>query len=172
MPNQHLTYPPDLLRTLERAITLFIASVEEEENALWKQAEIAAQASRVYGHKTASIFAQQTGKSAGYIRSLIAAANAFPEERDRAPDMSMTHHRIAAMTTDPVYWINQAVINQWSTRQLQDSITEAQDPFAEAEGMKRAKTRLNGLVEEFNQRWGHQVHVDLLWSQSGDERHG
>jgi hypothetical protein len=58
----------------------------------------------------------------------------------RVPDKSFTHHRYAAKTDNPVEWLNKAVEEDWSTRQLDKEIKRSKCISEKArEGMSRSR---------------------------------
>ena len=158
--------PSTAFADFEQALSVFITAVETEEDALWRQADVAYHMTARFGRLTARWIAQNTGKSEQYIRSLIAAAKAFPRSTDRVfHDLSMSHYRAAAVTTDPAVWMQRAQTEQWSVEDLRWAIRLAQDPIAEHFAWSADQQRLQHLVQQFNHRWGTTMHVDLLWSR-------
>ncbi|WP_157109830.1 HNH endonuclease signature motif containing protein [Thermanaeromonas toyohensis] len=79
--------------------------------------------------------------SAALVREYIKTYEAFPDESTRVPELSHYHHRLAANTPDPQYWIQEAAKHQWSTRQMREAIkaamgelmTEEEKMFVKAE---------------------------------------
>lgn len=64
----------------------------------------------------ASYLASQTNISTSQIRVLVKVYEAFPVEASRIPELSWSHHRIAAYTSDPTRWIETAADKGMSTR--------------------------------------------------------
>jgi hypothetical protein len=77
--------------------------------------------------------ASATGLSAGYVRSLIVVAQAFPDPAARAGDPSFSNLLTAALTADPAGWLQAAVDQQWSVRELRLAIRGVANPIADAE---------------------------------------
>lgn len=63
--------------------------------------------------------------SAALVREYIKTYEAFPDESTRVPELSHYHHRLAANTPDPQYWIQEAAKHQWSTREMREAIKAA-----------------------------------------------
>ena len=80
--------------------------------------------------------------SASYIRGLAAMARAFPEDQ-RDPALSLSHHRIAAVTETPPAWLDKAADREWSVRELQRGIRERRDRVDEEEQYRSQVERLN-----------------------------
>lgn len=137
----------------EEDLARFTQLMEQEAASLWAQAEhLRAMVSR-WGRGTAQAVAGDTGLSAGYVRQLIGTANAFPDPADRAQDLSFSHHRVAAVTDDPLAWLDQAVAHAWSVEDLRAAIKDAQDPIARDEKARRAAKRLERAVARFVDDW-------------------
>jgi hypothetical protein len=92
----------------------------------------------------------------------VATAKAFPEEK-RAADLSFSVHKIAAMTDDPEVWLQRAVADQLSVKELSQAISDSRDRISEAEEARRAAERLIQAAKKFNERFaqiaGQQVVV-------------
>ena len=58
-----------------------------------------------------SFIASQVAKSAAWVRTMHKTFLAFPTPESRVPDLSWTHHKIAAFTEDPPKWIQVAANN-------------------------------------------------------------
>lgn len=137
----------------EADLARFIDLMEREQETLWDQAETAMAMTAAYGRKTATMLASDVGVSASYVRQLVATAKAFPDPASRAQDLSFSHHRICAMTDDPAGWLERAVENGWSHRELRLAIRDARDRIAEAEEARRARERIVQAVRKYNERW-------------------
>ncbi len=68
------------------------------------------------------------GYSGRYVNMIEKTYACFPDESSRALDMSFSHHQIAAHTDSPAYWLEQAVINGWSVREMQRAIKGESPP--------------------------------------------
>lgn len=161
-----MTHPMDgRMQEFQTDLQEYITGLEQEEHGLWHQAEVAFQMAGRYGRHTATWIASETGKSSSYIRQQIATAKAFPHPEDRAQDLSFTHHRYAAMTTDPAGWLDRATAEGWSTDQLLQAIQDAKDELAEAERCRRAQEKLQRLVDQFNEEFSMLAgrRAQLVW---------
>lgn len=151
--------------TYEEDLAMFLRLTEYGERASWLRAEHALRMTERHGRRTASMLAADTGYSASYIRQLVATARAFPNEEDRAADLSFTHHRYAAMTENPAEWIDKAVQNGWTQRELQNAIADAKDPLSEAERARRAEEQLEQKARKYNEHWSVMTgkRAVLMW---------
>lgn len=94
---------------------------EQEDSGKWLQASAMVICKHGYNWSNRRI-ASELGLSSSAVRDMVRTFLAFPEESMRAKDLSFTHHRYAAMTDDPEWWLEQSIINGWSSRQLQEQI--------------------------------------------------
>lgn len=103
------------------------------EAVQWTVAALCAEACE---HVSARQVASDIGMSAGQVSRLLRTLRAFPDPASRSdmPGMTFSHHRLAATTENPAYWLAQAEAEQWSTRDLEEAIKQAHaaDPQAEA----------------------------------------
>jgi hypothetical protein len=154
--------PDQVTGVYEQDLAVFITLMEAEADSQWAQATWAYAMTGRYGRRTAALLAGDTGLSAGYVRQLVATARAFPTPADRAADLSFSHHRVAAMTTDPAQWITAAAAHQWSVDDLRLAIRAARDPVADADQARRAAARLARAVARHNARWAAWTGVATL----------
>ncbi|MCY0884251.1 MAG: hypothetical protein OWV35_00010 [Firmicutes bacterium] len=140
--------------TWETDVSVFVQFLEMESDAQWAQARWAYLMAARYGRGTSTRLAGATGLADSTIRGLIAAYKAFPTPASRAQDLSFSHHRVAAMTADPGYWLDQAVAHGWSVADLQEAIREARDGVALTDRALKARTRLERAVARFNAELG------------------
>ncbi len=113
-------------------ISEFIDARVASDGALWKQAAIAfylKNQMKVTGKQIAS----DAGYSGSYISKLIKTFTAFPEETERAMDKSFSLHMVCADTEDPQGWLNLAVAEAYSVRQLKQMINEGKPEKSEIE---------------------------------------
>ncbi|WP_382401505.1 hypothetical protein [Lentibacillus salinarum] len=68
--------------------------------------------------------ASQLNVSPAQIRVLMQVYRAFPEKQSRMPEMNWYHHRVAANSLDPDYYIREAAAKGLSTREMQDLISD------------------------------------------------
>lgn len=139
--------------SFEADLAIFVQLREQEQESLWAQAEWAAAMTQRWGRDTAKMVAGNVGLSAGYVRQLVATANTFPDPDLRAADLDFSHHRIAAMTDDPDYWIQVAVDHQLSVEEMRQAIRDAKDPVAESDEAERAAQRVTQAVSRYNDQW-------------------
>lgn len=154
--------------TWEQDVSVFIQLMEQGEEAIWAQSKWAFHLTGKYGRKTASMLSKEVGVSKAYIRQMVAVAKAFPEPEDRAADLSFTHHKLAALTDDPEKWINLAVANGWSKRELAEAIKGGHDKISDEEACRQAEERLEQSVRKFNERYGvlSGKKAVLVWEES------
>ncbi len=84
----------------------------------------------VHGEQIVKQLAADLGRSYYWVRQRQQVVEAFPPERreelwgseEPPPPISWVHHRIAAITDLPEYWLREAIDKEWSTRQLQEAI--------------------------------------------------
>ncbi|MCL8208299.1 MAG: hypothetical protein K6V97_09550 [Actinomycetia bacterium] len=119
-----------------------------------------------WGRHTARWLAAETGFSAGYIRKLVAAAKAFHDPASRAANLHFSHHAEAALTHDPAGWIDRAVAEGLSVRELRAAIRAARDPVARAEQARQVAERIQQAVRRFNERWSALYGSGRFWSSS------
>lgn len=105
---------------LEDALQLYFLYEESEEQGLWGKAKI------VTGFAESGMDEKQisslVGCSPATVRERVRTYNAFRDETTRALDMSFTIHRICSKTDDPLRWLEIAIENAFSTRQLEEAI--------------------------------------------------
>jgi len=107
-------------RPYEEIVSMLVETIEDVDTLEFCQGQIMDLMNRM-GHSMSSI-AAGIGKSVGYVSARIKTYRAFPEDSMRAKDMSWTHHRYAANTDNPPKWIDEAVKNQYSSRELDRAI--------------------------------------------------
>ncbi len=115
-------------------IDQLIEAKSSRDNSTWKEAAICyllKQEMKV----PAKTIAGDIGYSGRYISMLVKTFEAFPEEDSRAQDLTYSHHQLASTTSEPGFWIDQAVKNGWSTRELQEAMTgtDIADPLTKAQ---------------------------------------
>ncbi|MCR4426265.1 MAG: HNH endonuclease [Firmicutes bacterium] len=134
--------PPQYYRdlvplSLEEIYQRVATEMEDQDDSRWEMGRLLAYLLRVRRLKSASI-ASALGCSSAQVREIAKTFEAFPEEHLRAKDLSWYHHRLAAKTDAPADWIDKAVTNGWSTRELGDAIKR--------EKAADAKTGVEGAV--------------------------
>jgi len=111
------------VRSLEEIIQMYINLEERERECRWAKGQLLDLMVKM--SVKIGWIASQVGTSRAQIRELIKTYRAFPEEKDRNPELSWMHHRIAANSKSPKEWIDMAADKQLSTRQLKKAIKES-----------------------------------------------
>ena len=152
--NEELSY--------EALIGGFIDARVGSDTAIWRQAAIAYILKEKLCVATKTI-SGDVGFSPRYITNLAKAFGAFPEESDRALDLSFSHHLVAATTDNPKYWIDQSTENAYSVRELSRAIRGdvLVDPVAVA---KRVWEKVEGILEQDNEGSEYIRERILGWS--------
>lgn len=70
----------------------------------------------------AGYLASQTNISTSQVRVLVKVYEAFPDEASRVCELSWSHHKIAAYTSNPTRWIERAADEAMSTRQMREAV--------------------------------------------------
>ncbi len=127
---------------IQEAITAKI----EQDNGLWKLAAI------VYFLKEhlgcpGKMIASDIDCSASHVSNLTRTFKAFPEETDRAADKSFSIHHVCASTENPADWLDKAVSNAYSVRQLKQVIKgETPDPDPH-DVVDQLMTKVNAILD-------------------------
>ena len=130
----------------EELIQELINLKEQEHDTIWKQAAICAVLVERMQVSPGDIASKLncTGKR---IKNLVRTFLAFPGESNRVPELTFSHHEIAAMTDSPAYWLEQAVINSWSTREMKRAITPPKEESPE-EKAKKLWAKLEEMIKD------------------------
>jgi len=136
----------------ETDVSVFIQYQQERDDSGWKLAEHATRMRKKYGPNTASKLAAEVNLSAAYLRKLMDAANAFPEEK-RDLGLQISHHIEAAQSDRPEYWLQQAAENNWSVREIRQAKKDVNDQRSEDEDLQVQMERLEQQVRKFNEKW-------------------
>lgn len=111
------------------------AQVEDEmQDRLWMLAAVAASVTTVYGDQSIGAFASEVGCSARRIYDYAATYKAW-QSRARSQILSFKHHTIAARAEDPDQAIEEAEVEEMSTRELDRKVSGK-----EPEPMQRCPT--------------------------------
>ena len=113
--------PPPEPPSYDDMVQRYINDIQDEQETAWQRAAKAFYVTERMQVKP-SAFAADVGCSATLIREQARTFRAFADEETRVPTLSFYHHRLAAKTDDPAYWIAQAADNMWSTRQMAQGI--------------------------------------------------
>lgn len=108
--------------TLEEFISRLSDILETEQRFHWAIGELLSQQPNTTANTKA--IASGIGRSAAWVSEHSRTFKAFPEACDRAADMSWQVHVLCARTSDPVVWLEYAIENQCSTRELKDKLAE------------------------------------------------
>ncbi len=127
MPHEIPMANPVAGKTFEEVLELYLFCLEKGESSVWERAAVITVMSDCMELKPRQI-AAAIGCSSSLVRKMTRTFDAFPKHEDRLPMLSFRHHQIAAYTEDPKEWLNKAADNEWSTRQLQEAITESISP--------------------------------------------
>jgi hypothetical protein len=125
--------------SFEQHVEAFERIRDEAEDKLWTLGAIAESLTRSYGDKAIPDFAAAVNYSASRIYELAATYKAW-SGRDRAEDLSFTHHAIAARSEDPEGAIVRALGDSELTRSTRKfaAVVKAED---EPEGVVEVETR-------------------------------
>ena len=118
----------------DQLIDKLIEARKDESETMWLQASICYYLREFMAVPSATI-ASDIGVSGRHVTQVAKAHEAFPDESDRAKDMPFSVHMICATTEDPVGWLEKAVENAWSVRQLKEAIKSGKpdpDPVEQA----------------------------------------
>lgn len=105
----------------DQLIDALIELRKEEADKIWEQGSIV-YVLREKMRATAGDVASQIGVSSVYVNDLARTFAAFPDTSDRSVELSFTHHKMCAKTDNPMYWLEQAEMHQYSSRQLSEAI--------------------------------------------------
>lgn len=92
------------------------------QGVLWAQALVCAAIDIKWGDETIKGFAQSVGLSPITIYRYRNTWKTFYQIEDRYPNLSFTHHAIAATTNDPHYWLQWSEEHEASSFALQRQI--------------------------------------------------
>lgn len=126
----------------EEYLSIWDALNEHEDNILWAKALVCAAIEVQYGEESIRAFANDVGigesTAYGYRRTWME----FPRSEDRFPELSFSHHRIAATTNNSHYWIEDAALHGLSTHAMERKIRKRQQQTKAAlvEEQKKALT--------------------------------
>lgn len=151
--------PPEQVRSLgmEELATILRELARKSEEARWEIGDLlVAYAEGRAKRGFARAMAAELGCSTRWVTLLMKVARAFPpDQRDAA--LSWEHHRVAASTPDPQGWLDRAVSEGWSTRQMAEAIHAARAGNPERDEMLAQGDVLVRRVEEYLERWGPQA---------------
>ena len=130
----------------DQLISEFIDARVESDDAIWRQAAIAFFLKN-HMKTTGKQIASDTGYSGSYISQLIKTFEAFPDEDDRAKDKSFSLHLVCSDTDNPADWLDRAVTESWSVRQLKRAINEGRPEKTELEVAGIIWDKLTDMLE-------------------------
>lgn len=136
--------------SLDEVLQAYFSYVEITETTLWERAALLS--GMLESGLKQKALSSLVGCSPATIREQVRTYRAFPEESQRAKDMSFTIHRIASKTDNPEKWIDSACVNGYSTRQLEEAIkfetgNEEYQKSAQLEKAERAIRMIKEIVE-------------------------
>lgn len=134
--------------TLEELIQMYVSLDETVDETKFFKGEIIEELLR--RELTVGQIAQYGRCSNAQVRELVKTYRAFPEESMRIPELTWYHHRLAANTNNPEYWIQEAAKFQWSTRQMREAIkaAEGETPLSDEEKMLNKAEKAVRMLEE------------------------
>lgn len=136
--------------SFEELVARLIELLQAQEDAKWEMGDLLLLGRAKFGGRGyARAVATELGCSARHVERLMRTAHVFPPEA-RVPDLSWSHHEIAARTQDAERWLNAAVENGWSVRQLQQAIREAEG--REVADAPDADAEMDALIRELQER--------------------
>jgi len=118
----------------DQLIDQFIQDRLHETDTVWRQA---AKSFFLREHMAvpAKIIGGDVGLSGKYITEMAKTFEVFPNEEDRAQDKSFSLHKECAYTDDPVGWLEKALEQGWSVRELKRAVKDGKpdpDPVEQA----------------------------------------
>jgi len=149
--------PGSSVYTLDELIKLYISQMESEDDTRWVKGAVClaiTEGMGVSARKTASWL----GCSAAQVRELAKTFKAFPDETKRIPVLSWRHHRIAANTKDPDYWLAAAADNEWSTRQMQEQVDLAKGKIKRDDRLLEKAEKSYRLAKEVLEEGGYSAY--------------
>jgi len=96
-----------------------------EQGALWGKALLMAAVDVKYGERAVEAFAEDMGISRSYAYKLRRTWMTFPKPNLRFPELSFSHHLLAAYTPNPDYWLETASLHDLSRGAMQAKIQRA-----------------------------------------------
>lgn len=118
--------------------------LQEDEKA-WEFAAACAVALEKFQAKPGDI-GSQVGYSGKHIKNMSTAFLTFPVEEDRAIELSISHHIACLKADDPKSWLDRAVQEQWSVRQLKQALAGQKEKDEEKEA-ERAWAKIEKILE-------------------------
>lgn len=150
---------------LEHDLQVWVAIHEKEADINWVQADYALAMKQVYHEDMTPKLSASSGKSPGYIKTLVRTAIAFPPT-ERAKDLSFSHHRYCAQTTNPQHWLEETLTHSWTVHDLQHAIADANDPVDQHTKAGKAAKTLEADAAFFNDMYAPILRrkVTLSWT--------
>lgn len=123
---------PSFEEVLQRLVDMRLA----EADSIWNQASLIFVLIEHYKAKAGDI-ASQINCSSQHVLDMARTFRAFPEEGTRARDAPFTIHKLCARTDDPQGWLEKAVADAWSVRELQKALRgeAVAEPLREAQAV-------------------------------------
>lgn len=106
--------------TFEEAVQLLVNELQESEESRFRAGDVLLALEGI----PLKAMASASGRSVSYLSNLKSVSAAFPPET-RAQDQSWSLHRLCARTDDPQVWLERAVSEGFSVRELREALVEA-----------------------------------------------
>lgn len=110
----------------EEYYSIWEGLAELEDNIMWGRALVCAAIDAQYGEESVKSFASDCGIGESTAYRYRRTWLAFPRREDRHPELTFSHHAKAAMTDDPHYWVEEAVLHGLSTHAMEKKIRRRQ----------------------------------------------
>lgn len=149
-------------RTFDEYLDACIELRKAGEHSRWLLGDLLIEAKKIYTERGFTrIVASYLGYTERYVSEIIKVSNTFAED-ERVLELSWEIHRICARTKDPHGWLDRAVNEQLSARQLREAILAEKDTGDEEEKAMRAGERLLRSMKEYIEKYGHIEAVDEI----------
>ncbi len=136
-------------RTLDDLIQLRINIVTNMDDLRWTEGAVCFAMMEGMGLKASEI-GSMFGCSAAHVRMMAKTFLAFPDESTRVPELSWSHHKIAAEFGGEKAreWLAEAADRHWSTRQLREAIKSSEGPREAKDVRLKKAEKVLRLTEE------------------------
>lgn len=159
-----------MAKTWEEYVSALLNIDETERRGQWLQGDILNEAKEAYpGRGFTKEMAAELMRTPRYIQIMMKVAKTFSEEM-RDLNQPWQLYRIAASTDDPHGWIEKAINNGWSPRQLRDALMAEGDTGNEADKVKAKGERLLRSIKDWLEE-GEDLARDTarqIWLVLGD----
>lgn len=128
-------------RSWEELISAWMTVQDIGDMSNWTLGDIANDVIRVFGNTKDADgrtpldkFSEDVGQKPGTVRQYAWVSRMFDTRLDRQTGLSWSHYRAVVRTETPRIWIDEAVKNNWSVRQLEEQVKNVQDGISEVNG--------------------------------------